>query len=83
VVSAVMNTSGQIGSLICPLVVAYALKWYGSWDISLHIMGALYLVGVVAWYAIRPRDRILREGEIQSPPRFTPPRRGSPGDRSE
>jgi ACS family glucarate transporter-like MFS transporter len=67
VVSAVMNTSGQIGSLICPLVVAYALKWYASWDISLHIMGALYLVGVVAWWAIRPRDRILRSGEVQSP----------------
>jgi ACS family glucarate transporter-like MFS transporter len=66
VVSAAMNTSGQIGSLICPLVVAYALKWYSSWDISLHIMGALYLIGVVAWFAIRPRDRILRTGETQS-----------------
>jgi MFS transporter, ACS family, glucarate transporter len=67
VVSAAMNTSGQIGSLICPLVVAYALKWYASWDISLHIMGALYLIGVVAWWAIRPSDRILRTGELQSP----------------
>jgi nitrate/nitrite transporter NarK len=67
VVSAVMNTSGQVGSLICPLLVAYVLKWYGSWNISLHIMGGLYLIAVVAWWAIRPRDRILRPGETQSP----------------
>jgi len=66
VVSAVMNTSGQIGSLICPLVVAYALKWYASWDISIYIMGALYLIGAAAWCIIRPRDRILRPGERQS-----------------
>jgi sugar phosphate permease len=66
VVGAAMNTSGQIGSLICPLVVAYALKWYASWDISIYIMGTLYLIGAVAWCVIRPRDRILRPGESQS-----------------
>lgn len=65
VVSATMNTSGQIGSLICPLVVAYALKWYASWDISIYIMGTLYLIGATAWCVIRPRDRILRPGETQ------------------
>lgn len=50
-VSAVMNTSGQIGSLFCPLVVAYSTKWYpGNWNISFHIMTGLFFLGAAAWY---------------------------------
>ena len=43
VVSAVMNTTNQIGSLLCPLLVAYALKWYGSWNLSNCLMSVLVL----------------------------------------
>jgi len=46
--------------------VAYVLKWYASWNISIYIMGALYLIGAIAWCVVRPRDRILRPGETQS-----------------
>jgi hypothetical protein len=30
VVGAAMNTSGQIGSLLRPLIVAYLLQWFGN-----------------------------------------------------
>lgn len=59
VAGAVMNTAGQIGGLLCPLIVAYGLKWYGSWNISLYLMGVLFLVGAVAWAVIRPSERIF------------------------
>jgi hypothetical protein len=59
VVGATMNTAGQIGALICPLIVAYALKWYGSWNISIYLMGVLFLVGAAAWAVIRPHERIF------------------------
>jgi MFS family permease len=62
-VSATMNTSGAIGSLLCPLIVAYALKWLGSWNISLYLMGALFLVGVVCWGLIDPRKRIFENAQ--------------------
>jgi len=62
-VSATMNTSGAIGSLLCPLIVAYALKWFGSWNISLYLMGALFLVGVVCWGVIDPRKRIFENAQ--------------------
>ena len=60
-VSAVMNTAGQIGSLLCPLIVAYSLKWFGNnWDISIYLMGGLFLVGAFCWWLIDPRRPIFQ-----------------------
>jgi MFS family permease len=57
-VSATMNTSGQMGSLLSPLIVAYSLKWYASWNISIYLMGALFLAGGVCWAFINPNERL-------------------------
>jgi hypothetical protein len=59
VVSAAMNTAGQIGSLLCPLIVAYSLKWFGDWNISLYFMSLQFLLGVGCWFLIDPRKRIF------------------------
>jgi ACS family glucarate transporter-like MFS transporter len=59
VVSAVMNTSGQIGSLLCPLVVAYSVEWFGSWNLPLYMMGFLFLLGAVCWLIIDPRKPVF------------------------
>lgn len=58
VVSATMNTAGQVGSLLCPLIVAYTLKWFNNWDISLFIMSALFFIGALCWGVIDPRKRV-------------------------
>ena len=64
VVSAAMNTSGQFGSLLCPLIVAYSVKRIKSWDLPLYLMGGLFLLGVVCWVLIDPRRPIFgTEGE--------------------
>jgi MFS transporter, ACS family, glucarate transporter len=61
VVSAAMNTAGQVGSLLCPLLVAYTLKWFNNnWNIVLYTMGALFLIGTVCWGLIDPRKSILQ-----------------------
>lgn len=69
VVSAAMNTSGQIGSLLCPLVVGYAVKWFGSWDLPLYLMGLLFLIGTFCWRIIDPREPVFeaREDERGEP----------------
>lgn len=59
VVSAAMNTASQIGSLLCPLIVAYSLKWFADWNISLYLMGTLFLLGAGCWLLIDPRERIF------------------------
>jgi sugar phosphate permease len=61
VVSAAMNTSGQIGSLLCPLIVAYSVEWFKSWDLPLYLMGGLFLLGVVCWGLIDPQKPVFEE----------------------
>ncbi|MSU70687.1 MAG: MFS transporter [Opitutaceae bacterium] len=67
VVSATMNTAGQIGSLLCPLIVAYTLKWFNNWDISIYIMSALFFVGVACWCIIDPRRQLLADSSPNDP----------------
>jgi predicted MFS family arabinose efflux permease len=59
VVSATMNTASQIGSLLSPLVVAYTLKWFNNWDISIYVMGTLFFIGAICWTVIDPRRKVL------------------------
>ncbi len=58
-VGAAMNTAGQIGALLCPLLVAYTLKWFGNWNITIYVMGVLFLSGAVAWRIIDPRKPVF------------------------
>jgi MFS family permease len=59
VVSAAMNTSGQIGSVLSPLMVTFLLAQFGDWNAPLWVMGSLFLAGAAAWCFIDPRKRIL------------------------
>jgi sugar phosphate permease len=58
-VGAAMNTAGQIGALLCPIVVAYAVEWFGNWNIPIFIMSALFVTGAVAWKVIDPREPVF------------------------
>ena len=53
-----MNTSGQIGSVLSPIMVTLMLKWIGNWNAPLYLMGGLFLVGALAWCFIDPRKRV-------------------------
>jgi ACS family glucarate transporter-like MFS transporter len=59
VVSAAMNTSGQIGSVLSPLMVTFLLGQLGDWNAPLFVMGGLFLVGAVCWGFVDPRRRVF------------------------
>lgn len=59
VVSATMNTAGQIGSLLCPLIVAYSVEWFANWNLPLYLMGFLFLLGGVCWLLIDPQQSVF------------------------
>ena len=61
VVGATMNTAGQVGSLLCPLVVAYTLKWFGSWNVSIYTMAVIFVCGALAWKVIDPTHRVTAD----------------------
>lgn len=55
VLSAAMNTTGQIGSIISPLVAASLVEHYANWALPLHVMAGLYLFSALTWLFVRPR----------------------------
>jgi sugar phosphate permease len=59
VVSAAMNTAGQIGSFFCPLLVTYLLREFGDWNAPVLAIGGAFVVGALCWCLIDPRDRVF------------------------
>ena len=59
VVSAAMNTAGQIGSVFGPLLVTTLLARTGDWNTPIFVIGGLFLAGATCWLVIDPRDRVF------------------------
>lgn len=59
VVSACMNTFGNIGGAISPLVVGYAVQWWSSWTLPFYITAGVYVMGGVLTLLIDPRKRLM------------------------
>ena len=54
VISACMNTAGQVGGFLSPIILAYIIHITGDWSIPLYVTGALFLVGALCWCFIDP-----------------------------
>jgi nitrate/nitrite transporter NarK len=61
VVGATMNSTGNLIAMLNPLIVAYSVAWFGSWDVPLYVMGALFLVGAFCWSLIDPARPVFEE----------------------
>lgn len=57
VLSATMNTAGQVGGVLSPIVLAYIVDRYGNWAMPLHVVSALYLMASISWILIHPQHR--------------------------
>ncbi len=53
-VSAAMNTSGQIGSILSPILVASIVQRFSNWSAPLYLTGVLFLFGAVCWIWVDP-----------------------------
>ena len=49
VVSGAMNTFGNLGGVMSPLVVGWCLTLWGSWEAPLYTVAALYLFAAFCW----------------------------------
>jgi len=61
VVGGTMNSIGNLVAMLNPLIVAYSVEWFASWDLPLYVMGALFLVGAGCWGLIDPRRTVFEE----------------------
>ena len=65
VVGATMNSVGNLAAMLNPLIVAYSVTWFGSWNFPLYLMGVLFLLGAVCWTVVDPSRPIFSETPVQ------------------
>ena len=58
IVTGAMNTWGNIGGAISPLVVGYAVGWWNSWTVPFYITAGVYVFGAVCTFFVDPRKRV-------------------------
>ena len=67
VVSATMNTSGQISSVLSPLMVTFLLGRFDNWNAPLYVMGGLFIFGAICWCFIDPGRRVFEKKGADGP----------------
>jgi len=53
-VSAAMNTSGQVGAILSPILVAQVVQRFSAWNAPLYVTGVLFLLGALCWLWVDP-----------------------------
>ncbi len=66
VVGATMNSVGNLAAMLNPLIVAYSVQWFGSWNLPLYLMGVLFLLGAFCWTLVDPARPVFDELRIPS-----------------
>ena len=69
-VTGTMNTAGQIGAFLSPIILPLFLKKGAEdWATPLYIAGAFYLVGAACWLFVDPRRPIRAAIDADDKPR--------------
>jgi MFS family permease len=68
-VFSVMNTAGNIGAYVMPLLVTLFVAWRG-WDEVLFLLAGLYFTAALCWSLVRVRGSIVAPHPLPQP---TPP----------
>jgi MFS family permease len=61
IVSGCMNSVGNLGGALAPLVVGYAVKQWGSWTAPFYVMSGVFVLGALMWLLVDPRKSLLPE----------------------
>ena len=72
VVTGFMNTFGNLGGLVGPIVVGLMVDRLGSWTLPLYVTAGVYFAGALAWLAIDPKRRSPKAWSHTPCPALTP-----------
>jgi len=61
VVTGCMNTFSNLGGVLTPIVVAYAVDRLHSWTFPFYVTAIVYATGAVIWLAVDPATPIHKE----------------------
>lgn len=74
-VTGAMNTAGQLGAFLSPIILPYLLKDQSrpeDWALPLFIAGGLYIAGAICWLAVDPRTPLITRTEDDLPEGLDP-----------
>jgi sugar phosphate permease len=49
-----MNTFGNLGGVLAPIVFGVVVARYGSWTIPFYVSAGVYVMGALLWLVIDP-----------------------------
>ncbi|HWY64267.1 MAG TPA: MFS transporter [Rhizomicrobium sp.] len=58
VTAGVMNTVGQVGGILSPIVLAYLVDATNDWNAPLLVLAGIYAVAAIAWLMVNPEQRV-------------------------
>ncbi len=58
VVTGIMNTFGNLGGAVGPMLVGFYLDWWNSWNVPLLAVAFFYLFSAACWLGIRSDEPI-------------------------
>ncbi len=64
VVSAAMNTAGQVASIPTPLLVTFLVSRLGDWNAPLYVMCGFFTFGAFCWLFIDPRKPVFGAASV-------------------
>jgi MFS family permease len=73
VMTGFMNSFGNVGGILAPLVIGLAVDRWQSWTLPFYIAGAVYGGAALAWLAIDPRRPVEAPAALAGCPPGVPP----------
>lgn len=64
VITGFMNTLGNLGGMVGPIVVGLAVERWNSWTFAFYITAIVYAAGALAWLAVDPTRRLAPEVRV-------------------
>jgi ACS family glucarate transporter-like MFS transporter len=61
VVTGFMNTVGNLGGALAPIVTGYMVARWGSWTIPFYATASVLAGGVVMWLIVDPQRSVIDE----------------------
>ncbi|MBI4663819.1 MAG: MFS transporter [Verrucomicrobia bacterium] len=63
VVFSLMNTAGNVGAFLCPIVVERLVAASGNWNLVLLFFAGVFLAATLCWMCLNPEGTVRRPGD--------------------
>jgi nitrate/nitrite transporter NarK len=65
VVTAIMNTAGQLGGFVCAVLFGYAVQATGSYNVPIWGVAAMVLIAAFLFTRIDPTRQLINEHPVK------------------